>query len=132
MKLCTKCNEEKSLDNFYNSELAKISSRCIQCIAEYQKTRKGKSNQTANLKFNYNISLEEFVKLKIQQNYSCKICLISESELKKSLCVDHDHPTGKVRGLLCSPCNMALGLFKDKPLSLVSAAKYLLENTHKD
>jgi hypothetical protein len=41
------------------------------------------------------------------------------------LSIDHDHNTGKVRGLLCSPCNIGLGGFKDNPHSLTKAIEYL-------
>jgi hypothetical protein len=42
-------------------------------------------------------------------------------------CVDHDHATGRVRGLLCAACNAALGLLQDNPRVILSAADYLLK-----
>ena len=52
----------------------------------------------------------------------CEICGTAER-----LCYDHDHKTGEYRGTLCSNCNTAIGLMKDTPDRLVSAAKYVLE-----
>ena len=54
------------------------------------------------------------------------MCMICQSQIS-SLCVDHDHITGKIRGLLCSHCNMGLGNFSDNPIFLRSAIKYLTE-----
>lgn len=47
----------------------------------------------------------------------------------KTLVTDHCHSTGKFRGFLCSQCNSGLGLFKDNPIRLQSAIKYLLLST---
>ncbi len=55
-------------------------------------------------------------------------CLICNRELDQSACVDHCHTTGKVRGLLCRQCNMALGLLKDNIDSLENAINYLKRN----
>jgi hypothetical protein len=66
----------------------------------------------------------------IEQKYSCAICKISASELDRELSVDHDHATDKVRGLLCSPCNIGLGIFQDNIEFLQEAIKYLKK--HRD
>lgn len=52
------------------------------------------------------------------------LCAICDGKMKK-ICVDHDHKTGKVRGLLCHPCNVVLGLMKDEPQRFERAAAYL-------
>ena len=54
---------------------------------------------------------------------TCAIC--NQTEPDRKLCIDHDHVTGKVRGLLCNPCNTALGLFKDNLTHLQRAIDYL-------
>jgi hypothetical protein len=41
------------------------------------------------------------------------------------LAVDHNHTTGKIRGLLCPKCNQGIGLLMDNPLFLIRAAEYL-------
>ena len=55
----------------------------------------------------------------------CSICLSPPKEGRR-LHVDHDHNTGRVRGLLCGPCNRAIGLFRDKPEVMTAAAAYLV------
>lgn len=56
------------------------------------------------------------------------VCAICECPDKKRLSVDHDHQTGKIRGLLCANCNLALGNFKDDPDRLAKAIVYLKRN----
>lgn len=68
---------------------------------------------------------EQYTKLKLEQSGCCKICNRHESEFKIQLAADHCHKTGKVRGLLCTSCNRALGLFRDNTDVLISAIKYL-------
>lgn len=60
----------------------------------------------------------------LEQGNRCAICR-SSSPGVKDWCVDHDHETGKVRGILCNNCNGALGLFKDDPDVMELAAEYI-------
>ena len=93
--------------------------RCRQCRRDFKRRDK------------YKISDEWFRDLLKQQKGVCAICKQKESYyLPKSnyireLCVDHCHVTGKIRGLLCTQCNIALGKFKDSKESLFSAIEYL-------
>ena len=73
---------------------------------------------------NYGISTEDLDKMKELQNYKCAIC-----RLKKPLCVDHNHKSGKIRGLLCKACNFGIGYFHDSKKKLQLAIVYLEENS---
>lgn len=73
----------------------------------------------------YNLTKEEYQKLLENQNGKCKICKIEAEMLKAKLHVDHDHKTGKVRGLLCKMCNLGIGNFRDNPSLLNEAIIYL-------
>jgi len=82
-----------------------------------------------HLRHTFNLSLEEYNILLETQNYVCKICEQPEvREFKgkvRNLAVDHDHITGRIRGLLCGACNTALGLFKEDTKILQRAKEYL-------
>lgn len=56
---------------------------------------------------------------------TCAICGTLETELNKRLSVDHCHTTNEIRGLLCTNCNIGLGMFKDNPELLDHAQRYL-------
>lgn len=72
------------------------------------------------------ITQEQYVDLIYNSNGLCEICnKPNTSNVKGSLSVDHDHSTGKVRGLLCDKCNRAIGLLGDNPELLLKAAEYL-------
>jgi hypothetical protein len=76
----------------------------------------------------YGLTKEEFDKLILEQNNKCKICHrefeahLSDRQVRH---IDHCHKTGKVRGILCNPCNRGLGCFKDNIKFLHSAIDYL-------
>lgn len=75
-----------------------------------------------DLKTKYGMSVEDFDSMSASQGFACAICKIIPTA---TLHVDHDHQTGKVRGLLCSKCNTALGLLKDSTEFLARAITYL-------
>lgn len=77
------------------------------------------------LKRDYGITLEQYYSIFQKQSSCCAICNRSQSEFEKVLCVDHNHKTGEVRGLLCDLCNKAIGLFQDQIDRLRNAIKYL-------
>ncbi len=85
-----------------------------------------KSRLKNRLKSIYKITKEEYDIMLIQQNGKCYICEEEDINTRnKKLVVDHDHNTGKVRGLLCYSCNIGLGFFHDNIEHLSNAIKYL-------
>jgi hypothetical protein len=78
----------------------------------------------ADKSIKYGLSHREYLDMLIKQQNECRIC----SSLMKRPNIDHDHKTGKVRGILCNLCNKGLGQFKDNHLLLEKTTKYLLEN----
>lgn len=82
-----------------------------QSSKNYRKNNKEKIRDHL-LKRRFGITLEEYNQILENQNYCCKICERHESKFKISLAVDHDHETGKIRGLLCSKCNTTLGWYE--------------------
>ena len=74
----------------------------------------------------YGISLEEYTTILESQNGGCAICGRSQNiDSEFGLHVDHDHDTGKVRGILCSSCNLGLGKFAHECDRLKNAIAYL-------
>jgi hypothetical protein len=75
------------------------------------------------LQTKYGLSLEEFNSMLEAQGFVCAICHKSPGD--KNLCVDHNHKTGAIRGLLCSKCNYKLGIMHDDLEFMREAYKYL-------
>ena len=78
----------------------------------------------------YGLTQNEHISLLIAQDFSCAICKVPEILLKEHLCVDHNHETGKVRGLLCRKCNIFLGMSGDSEELLEMGSKYLKEKNY--
>jgi len=87
-----------------------------------------KNVEDSKLVLKYGITFDDFKAMLKNQNYQCAICGIHQAQLVYRMAVDHDHSTGKVRGLLCRPCNHALGLLKDDPRNAARASEYLKAN----
>ena|SRR3990172_1429595 len=87
------------------------------------------ASDRASLKKRYGISYDEFCRLLALQGGGCAICGAGPSNTRTwRLSVDHCHSTRKVRGLLCTRCNTALGSFKDDVALLRAAIAYLERN----
>ena len=74
----------------------------------------------------YGMTGKDYAKMARKQENRCAICgRRSDSDYFRYLFVDHDHKTGKVRGLLCGQCNSILGFAGDNPQILANAIEYL-------
>lgn len=84
----------------------------------------------SNFKTRYGLSLSDFETLSALQNNLCHTCNLPETRTDKNgntrrLNLDHHHKSGRIRKLLCSNCNTALGLAKESPALLRKLADYL-------
>lgn len=81
-------------------------------------------SRTINLK-RFKLTPEDYDRILLGQNGACAICGTTQCREGFLFCVDHDHRTGTVRGLLCTSCNLLLGLARDSKKTLRSAIRYL-------
>ena len=80
-------------------------------ISKWRK-RHPEKERVYKLRHVYNLSIEDFEFLLAAQNYGCKICATDKPSRHGTFYVDHDHKTGKIRGVLCHKCNTELGLYE--------------------
>ena len=93
----------------------------------YKQGRQGKRAQLRSwLKNLYNLSLEDYERLVEKQRGLCAICY-RQNKNGNRLFVDHDHQTGRIRGLLCLKCNTAIGLLDDNVEFIANTLTYLQE-----
>ena len=95
-------------------------------IKKYEQSERGKRvHKKVLLKGRYGMTLTDFDILYNQQKGCCATCGKHQSELKESLSVDHNHITGKIRGLVCRKCNIVFGLVGDNVDILKQMVCYL-------
>lgn len=114
-KTCSDCVEIKPLSEFHVNKL------CSDGHVNQCKSCKNKGNREYWMKFRYGITLEKYQDIYDFQDGKCAICLRPFEKLH----VDHCHTTNKVRGLLCSPCNTAIGQFGESSEVMLRAIEYL-------
>ena len=90
----------------------------------YRANVQGARARAYNLKRRFGMTIEQHDALFASQGSLCAICG-SEEPRAKNWHTDHCHTTGKVRGILCGPCNHGLGLANDSPVVLEAMAAYL-------
>ena len=130
-KYCKSCDTTKPIDEFYlRNKISMVRhSTCKECdrkrVAENYATDPS-IYQNNHLKRNYGITLNEYNKMLKEQDHKCATCGTTEAGGKHGkFMVDHSHNTGKVRGLLCKSCNIALGEIKDNRQTLLNMVEYL-------
>ena len=138
LKRCCSCKEEKDIFDFHKDKSREDQKypACKKCTNKrnhlYQvrvkdtphyKTR-GRRNW---IKYEYGISLEDYEKLLIQQNFLCFICGKQLGLFKKHTHLDHNHKTKKIRKFLCRGCNQGIGNFEENTKNMGNAINYLKE-----
>jgi hypothetical protein len=126
-KLCNKCLVIKPLFSFSIDKRSKngYQTRCKPCQAEVKKEM-APYYRNKHLEAKYGINQVVYEQMLKEQDGKCAVCFIEEKYTENSrLCVDHNHETGEIRGLLCKKCNQALGLLQDNADFCESAGRYL-------
>lgn len=154
-KTCSGCSVEKPSSDFYKQPSGRLKHLCKPCWATHNREQRAKHHEkrksyeasrgpgwersgrakykppeperwAAYIKRKYGIERDQFQQMLEEQEGVCAIC---RQECNRStttrMCIDHDHSTGKVRGLLCFQCNVGLGKFKDDTALLRTAIEYL-------
>jgi hypothetical protein len=70
--------------------------------------------KSAILKYEYGITLDQYNEMFKEQEGKCAICQRHQNKLTRTLCVDHDHKTNKVRALLCVTCNTDVSVVENR------------------
>ena len=143
-KKCNSCGEELPIEYFrvdkrIDTGIASICKKCANKSSREWKEKHpeqyAKALWRCRLKKEYGITEKDYDRMYMEQLGVCAICEKPETRQLKGkttlLCVDHDHETGKVRGLLCHRCNTVIGMFTDTDL-LDSAKRYLIERKQDD
>jgi len=124
-KKCPKCNQTKLSKDFHKnrSQYDGLKPWCRVCdLGHKKKDYNSYKKRDKYLMDNYGITIEEYELLLQKQNGKCAIC---KKEDKIRLCVDHNHVTNEIRGLLCRNCNLAIGHFFDDVNTIYNSIEYL-------
>jgi hypothetical protein len=127
LQQCSRCGTPKPATEFYETRAGGQSSYCKPCTRAYIKQWKQAnprkvwvSSKRKDLKSKYGITLDEWAAMVLESGGRCAIC-----KDEQPLVVDHDHATGKIRGMLCQTCNLVLGQFGDDQPRILAALTYL-------
>ena len=151
-KTCARCLESLPLGSFGNDPRMSYGKKsyCRPCYAAWARERYAADRETArrksreaearrrtpertrtrHLKAMYGLTREEYDRLLDEQQGRCAICFTDRPGGKGNWHVDHDHDSGRVRGLLCAGCNVGIGHFRENADRLRAAAEYI--ETHSE
>lgn len=131
MKICIKCGTKKPLDEYHASASAKDGRRneCKTCRREQSKAWNAPNSERKrreNLLYRYGITPEHHDSILAAQMGRCACCgTDSPGGRQTKFHIDHDHATGKIRGLLCHSCNLGIGALGDNVEGVTRALMYL-------
>ena len=120
MKACARCKKDVIVYKRWTNK-RKHDNLCSTCKGHIR-----------SLKKFYNMTIDEYDEILQEQNGKCAICCTQKPDGQKArFCVDHDHETGRVRGLLCNKCNTLLGCAHDSIQILENAIFYIKQENLK-
>lgn len=140
VKICTRCKTEHPATYFYKGMY-----ECKDCSRERHKKWRADNRERHNelcrnwhradpirsrtheLKKKFGITHDDYLKMLKDQGGKCLICGNESAGDRAHFSVDHNHNTGKIRGLLCTKCNRGLGCFNDSLVLMRKAVRYLEE-----
>lgn len=132
---CTRCTTTKPKSEFSPAPRnnSGVSSWCRDCTNEQRRDSyksDSKKARRSRLKYFFGLTMEEYDAMLEAQGGVCAVCGRPERHIGnhgkvKNLAVDHDHESGRVRGLLCQDCNRGIGMLGDDPDRLRAAIAYL-------
>jgi len=110
-KQCTKCHRVKPIEDFHNCSRNKDGKHhyCKLCLNAYNK----KTSYQRRISWLYGVSKEQYAEMLKRHNKRCGICRQKPKKGEKRLGIDHDHSTGRIRGLLCQRCNLGLAWYEE-------------------
>lgn len=121
---CSHCKQFRPVEDFGWDKTRNQPKRlCLACASERQNAWVARNREQANHQrrlSKHGLTAEEYTTLEASQDGLCAIC-----RRDRPLDIDHDHDTGKVRGLLCGPCNRGIGFLNDDVAFLQAAIDYL-------
>lgn len=123
MRRCPDCGEEKPPDDFYRRRSRPQGRQhfCKECSkARSRANHNPERKRVQHLRRTYGISLVQEQEMRERQGGACGICRTAPATH-----VDHHHETGAVRGLLCNPCNVAIGLLREDIATMENAIVWL-------
>jgi hypothetical protein len=113
---CRSCRSAISRKVYWNNPAKHLADR-----------KKDNKQYFSTIKYKYGLTAEVWKKMVEEQDGSCLICKL-KPENPSTLHIDHDHITGKIRGLLCNNCNLGIGYFADNADRLLMASMYARDN----
>jgi hypothetical protein len=128
---CRVCETDKPVTDFYwSGDKGRYAFDCKECRSNRERAKNATPEarqklRSYNIRRKYGMTVEDFDAMLAAQGGGCAICGVAENPDALSLAIDHCHDTGRIRGILCGPCNKAIGLLRDDPRLLRKAVTYL-------